>query len=206
MIDHSGGKAPEKGYKLLLVLPGGDGSASFNPFVTNIGKHAAGEDCLVAQLISVKWTPDQSVVWPTEHSKSAEMKFTTEAYIRAVIADIKRERKIDPGHVYTLTWSSSGPAAYAASLAVEEIKGSFIAMSVFKPQAEEDLSKAKGHRYYIYHSPEDKICPIRMAQDANNRLSKEGAEVEFVTYAGGHGWHGNIFGALRAGIAWLEKR
>lgn len=60
--------------------------------------------------------------------------------------------------------------------------------------------------FLINHSPEDKICPIRMAKDAKERLSKEGAAVGFVTYDGGHGWHGNIFGAIRSGIAWLEER
>jgi len=206
LIDHSGGTAPDGGYKLLLVLPGGDGSANFNPFVTNIGKHAAGNEYLVAQLVSVKWTPDQQVIWPTGHSKTKKAGFTTEEFIAAVIGDIRKSHKLHPDHIYTLSWSSGGPAAYAASLSVKELKGSFIAMSVFKPDRMGELADAKGHRYYIYHSPDDNVCPIRMAKDAEERLAKEGAEVEFKTYDGGHGWHGNIFGDLRAGIEWLEKR
>jgi hypothetical protein len=72
--------------------------------------------------------------------------------------------KIGTEHVYTLIWSSSGPAAYAASLTVDEIKDSFVAMSVFRPDRLPDLAKAKGHRYFIYHSPEEKTCPLRMAE------------------------------------------
>lgn len=206
LIDHSEITKPKDGYKLLLVLPGGNGSADFNPFVTNIGKHAVREDYLVAQLVSVMWTPDQRIVWPTARSKVDKAKFTTEEFISAVISDIAKAHKLDPEHIYTLTWSSSGPAAYSASLEIDEIKGSFIAMSVFKPDQLPRLSTAKGHRYYIYHSPEDKVCPIRMARDAEKKLSKAEAEVEFATYEGGHGWHGDIFGALRTGISWLEKR
>lgn len=206
LIDHSGGEAPRGGYKLLLVLPGGNGSADFNPFVTNIAKHAAGREYLVAQLIAVKWTPDQQVIWPTARSKVEKMKFTTEEFISAVIADLGKDRKIDADHIYTLTWSSSGPAAYAASLTVEEIKGSFVAMSVFKPGSLPSLSKAKGHRYYIYHSPDDKVCPMRMAEEARDQLDNKGAKVKFVTYKGGHGWHGNIFGDLRKGFQWLADR
>ena len=206
LIDYAGGKRPAEGFRLLLVLPGGDGSAGYKPFVTNIAKHAAGPEYLVAQLIAVKWTPDQHIVWPTERSRVKRMKFSTGDYMRAVIADIKKDRKIDAEHIYTLTWSSSGPAAYAASLAGDEIKGSFIAMSVFKPRDLPSLGRARGHRYYIYHSPEDNSCPIRMAEDAATKLSKHGAEVEFVTYEGGHGWHGNVMGDLRKGFRWLERR
>ena len=206
LIDHSEGKVPKDGYKLLLVLPGGDGSANFNPFVTNIGKHAAGFEYLVAQLIAVKWTPDQKIIWPTEKSKVRRAKFTTEEFLSEVIEDIEKSHKLDSEHIYTLSWSSGGPAAYSASLEVDEIKGSFVAMSVFKPDQLAKLSKAKGHRYFIYHSPEDKVCPMRMAKDAEERLSDEGAKVKFESYAGGHGWHGNIFGALKKGFAWLEER
>ena len=205
LIDHSKGKAPSDRSKLLLVLPGGDGSADFNPFVTNIAKHATGQDWLVAQLIAVKWTPQQRIVWPTANSKVEKMEFTTEDFIKAVIKDVAAENRIDKEHIYTLTWSSSGPAAYAASLVLDEIRGSFIAMSVFKPAMLPDLSKGKGHRYLIYHSPGDKICPFRMAKDAGKQLAKAGAEVKFLTYQGGHGWHGDLFGNIQAGLQWLAS-
>ena len=40
-------KTPERGYKLLVVLPGGDGGPDFGPFIQNIYKNSLGEDYLV---------------------------------------------------------------------------------------------------------------------------------------------------------------
>jgi len=51
-------------------------------------------------------------------------------------------------------------------LSLDEIKGSFVAMSVFKPDSMPPLSKAKGHRFYTYHARRDKGCLMRMAEDA----------------------------------------
>ena len=207
LIHDAEAKKPAAGAKLLLVMPGGDGAAGFNPFITNMAKHALG-GYVVAQLISVKWTPKQSIIWPTEGSDVKGAKFTTEDFLSAVISDLEKTHEIDldPEHIYTLSWSSSGPAAYAASLSVDRIKGSFVAMSVFKERAMKPMRRAKGHRYYIYHSPGDKVCPLGLAEQARDSLRKAGADVEFATYAGGHGWHGDIFGAIRTGIAWLEER
>ena len=205
-IHRAGRKAPDAGNKLLIVLPGGNGSADFNPFVINISKNALGEDYVVAQLVSVKWRPDQQIIWPVKSSRVRGKKFDTEEYIEAVISDIRKTRKIDAEHIYTLSWSSGGPAAYQASLSLDEIKGSFVAMSVFYPDSLKGLKNAKGHRYYIYHSPDDRVCAYRMAEEAKEVLAKNKASVEFESYKGGHGWFGDIFGSLRKGFEWLESR
>ena len=42
-------------------------------------------------------------------------------------------------------------------------------------------------------------------RDAQAKLSKAGGAVTLVTYEGGHGWHGDVFGTIRAGFEWLEK-
>jgi predicted esterase len=44
-----------------------------------------------------------------------------------------------------------------------------------------------------------------MAVSARDTLREAGAQVEFVEYEGGHGWHGDVFGNLRKGIDWLES-
>ena len=67
-------KPPASGYRLLIVMPGGDGSAEFNPFVKRIFGQALGPKYLVAQLVAVKWTPDQRIVWPTRKSKVPQQK------------------------------------------------------------------------------------------------------------------------------------
>lgn len=200
-----GVKPPKRGYKLLVVLPGGDGSESFHPFVKRIFKNGVPEGYLIAQLVSVKWTEDQKIVWPHKSNPVKKMKFGTDKFIEAVVADVKKRQKIDKAHVFTMSWSSSGPAAYAASLQKKTaIKGSYIAMSVFRRKNLPSLTRAKGRAYYIEHSPDDRTCPFWMAEQAMNDLTASKAKVEFSKYDGGHGWHGDIYGRIGKAIKWLE--
>ena len=199
-------KSPKDGFGLVVVLPGGDGSADFHPFVKRLYQNSMHDGYLAAQPIAVKWTDGQEVVWPTAGLKAEKMKFTTEEFVAAVIADVGKAHRIDPARTFTLSWSSGGPAAYAISLQEKPVvAGSFIAMSVFRPDWLPDLKAAKGHAYYLYHSPDDRVCPYRMAQQAEKDLTAAGAKVVLKTYAGGHGWRGPLYADLRAGIEWLEK-
>jgi predicted esterase len=196
---------PADGYKLLVVLPGGSGDEQFLPFVKRIWKNALPPEYLVVQPVAIKWTTDQQIVWPTSKSRVAEMKFTTEEFIDAVIADVSGRHKLDPKHCRTLSWSSSGPAAYAAALSSEKITGSFIAMSIFKPNLLPELTAAKGRPFFLYHSPDDRVCPYRMVVQAKEVLTENGATVELHDYRGGHGWRGGLYDDIRAGIKWLEQ-
>jgi predicted esterase len=198
------GEPPAKGYGLVVILPGGSGSADFHPFVKRIYKHSIPDGYLVAQLVAPKWTDEQSIVWPTSKNRADKMKFSTEQFVDAVIEDVAKRQKVNPERVFTLSWSSGGPAAYAASLTSKKITGSFIAMSVFKPEVLPALDSAKGHGYFIYHSRNDRVCPFRMAQQAADDLKKSGAAVELKTYEGGHGWMGGFYGHIREGVEWLE--
>ncbi|MCU0784835.1 MAG: hypothetical protein MUF81_12495 [Verrucomicrobia bacterium] len=38
-----------------------------------------------------------------------------------------------------------------------------------------------------------------------SRAPGERTRVRRQTYEGGHGWHGDVYGIIRAGIPWLEK-
>lgn len=199
-------EAPKEGYKLLVILPGGNGNEGFREFGRDLASSGTGDDYLVAQLVSIRWSPEQGVIWPTRASAVKGAEFTTEEYLSAVIKDIRANHRVDSEHVYTLAWSSAGPAAYAASLEISAIKGSFIAMSVFQPSGLASLSKAKGQRYFLYHSPEDRVCPFHMSEEARDLLGEKGAEVKLEPYEGGHGWHGKTFTDVRRGLDWLEKR
>jgi predicted esterase len=199
-------KAPKDGFGLVVIMPGGDGSAEFHPFVKRIFANALPNGYLAAQPIAVKWTDDQEVVWPTAKLKVEKMKFTTEEFVTAVTADVGKKHKLDPARTFTMSWSSSGPAAYAVSLQEKPIvAGSFVAMSVFKPNLLPDLKAAKEHAYYLYHSLADEVCPFEMAKDAEKALGDAGARVTLAEYGGGHGWRGDVFGDIRTGIEWLEK-
>jgi predicted esterase len=200
-----GARAPKKGYGLLIVLPGGPGSADFHPFVKRIYKHAVPPGYVLAQPVAVKWTEKQKVVWPTARDRVAGMRFSTEKFVDAVIEDVARKHKLDPERVFTLTWSSSGPAAYAVSLTSKKVTGSFIAMSVFYPALLPPLAKAKGQAYFLYHSPDDDVCRFGLAEQAARELKKSGARVKLKTYEGGHGWRGPLYKNIREGVEWLEK-
>jgi predicted esterase len=202
---HKDGKRPDEGYGLIVVLPGGDGGADFHAFVKRIYKYAVPETYVVAQPVAVKWTEKQEIVWPTEKNRVQGMKFSTEDFVSAVVKDVAGKHKLDPRHLFTLTWSSSGPAAYAISLTNKKVTGSFIAMSVFKPELLPPLTKSKGHAYFLYHSPDDRICPFRMAEKAQEALDKESAKVKLMTYDGGHGWRAGLYDHMREGLEWLEK-
>ena len=198
---------PKKGHGLLIILPGGDGSAEFRPFVKRIFKHAAPEEYVVAQPVAVKWTDDQRIVWPTQNNPVPEQQFSTEEFIKAVIEDVKTVLPVDERRVFCLGWSSSGPALYAAALAEEPIAGGFyIAMSIFKARQLPPVKRAKGRLFYIEHSPDDRVCPYRMALDAKRQLVEAGATVQLSTYEGGHGWRGDVYGRIRKGIRWLETQ
>jgi predicted esterase len=206
LIEPVGGtSAPKQGFGLVVLLPGGDGSAEFHPFVKRIYKNAVLEGYLLAQPVALKWTEAQTIVWPTEKNSVEGMKFSTEAFVDAVIKDVDDRHDVDPARIFTLTWSSSGPAAYAASLTNKRVTGSFIAMSVFKPDVLPPLEGAKGHAYFLYHSPDDRVCPFRMAEQAAKNLEQSGATVKLLTYKGGHGWRGPLYDHIREGVDWLEK-
>jgi predicted esterase len=206
---HETQKTPPAGYALVLVLPGGTGDATMTNFVRNVWNNCCPQDFVFAQLVSVKWS-SADVTWPTRFSKLPEMKFTTEEFVDAVLADVTKTQKlkIDPARIYLWGWSSGGPAEYAISLQEKSpVTASYVAMSVFNVsgELEPELKNAKGSAYFLDHSPDDVRCKFEYAQKAQERLKKEGAAVELVTYAGGHGWNGDPFTRLTAGFAWMEK-
>jgi len=199
-------QTPDTERALLIVLPGGDGSADFHPFVKRIFENALSDDFILAQPIAKQWTADQKIVWPTTAKKTDAMKFTTEELIAAVIHDVSEKYKVDPRRVYLLAWSSGGPAAYATLLQKEtQVSGALIAMSVFKPTQLPDPKNAQDRSVYLLHSPQDPVCPYSMAKTAQDVLSKAGLRAILVDYQGGHGWKGNVYGNIRQGIEWLQK-
>lgn len=200
-------KAPAAGFGLIVVMPGGPGTADFHPFIKRIYKNAIPEGYIIAQPVAVQWNAEQEIVWPTAKDKDdiKGLKFTTEEFVDAVIADVGAKQKLNPARIFTLSWSSSGPAAYAVALSNPKVRGSFVAMSVFKPDRLPKLDGAKGHAFYLYHSPDDNICPYRMAEQAAKELDKAGAKAKLVDYDGGHGWRGPLYDNIGDGIKWLES-
>ncbi len=199
-------KVPKKGYGLIVILPGGPGGIEFHGFCKRIHKNAIPKGFLSVQLVSPAWTEwsAKNLIWPTEKSNYKQAEFSTEEHLIDAVAEVQKLVKIDKQRIYAFTWSSGGPAVYATSLHKKSpLKGSFIAMSVFQPGTLPSLKRAKKQRYYILHSPEDFIS-IEQAELARDELAKHKAKTTLVTYEGGHGWHGDMYGMMRAGFAWLE--
>lgn len=196
----------DSGNALLIVLPGGDGSAEFHPFVSNIHSKSLAGDFALAQLVAKNWTRSQQIVWPTATSETKKMKYTTEELIEAVIEEVGKKLKLNPKRIYILAWSSGGPAAYAALLQKNtSLRGGVLAMSVFKPNQLPKLKNGKGRSFYILHSQNDRICPFSMAKNAKEMFADANVRTALVQYRGGHGWHGDVFGNIEKGILWLEE-
>ncbi len=203
----SDAKAPKDGWKVLLILPGGDGSADFNPWCRRIHQNALPDDYIAVQLVAPVWSKNENrVVWPTRKSNPQKAKFTTETFIKSTVKDLKEHVQINEKYVFALGWSSGGPAIYANSVSNNSpVTGSFVAMSVFWPQTLSDIKRAKDHPYFILHSPTDWIKIDQHARVAVKQLGNAGAKTKLQLYNGGHGWHGDPFGNMKTGIKWLEK-
>lgn len=202
-----GAKLPRRGAGLLLVVPGGDGSAEFHPFVRRIAENAAPDDMIVVQAVAPVWRDDDDrVVWPLENLPDPKAEFTTESFLLDIVADVKAHTRIDDDRIFALGWSSGGPPCYALSVRKKTpLRGAFVAMSVFRPEWMPPLQGARKQAYYLFHSPDDFIA-MSHPEQARVELERQGARVTLQTYEGGHGWHGDVYGELRRGLAWLEDR
>ncbi len=200
-------KAPKEGWACLVVMPGGPGGPEFHGFVKNIWDTCCPDDFVVVQLVAPKWVEQPGVIWPMDPGDQPGMKFTTREQLDATLADVEKVQKVklDRKRTYQLVWSSSGPNAYRMALDEKTpFAASYIAMSVFK-EGGLQLSRAKGRAFFLDHSPEDTTCKFSEAERAKEKLTKEGATVELVTYKGGHGWSDEPMARLKKGIAWMEE-
>lgn len=201
-------RPPAGGYRLLVVLPGGDGSASFQPFLQRVHQNVLKEPWLLVQIVAPRWDEKQfdQVVWPTVGLPYPAARFTTETLIRDVVKDVGKRVQLDTKRIYLLGWSSGGPPCYATLLSPDSpVRGAFIAMSIFRPGQLPPLSNARGKRIYLLQSPEDTVTAFHWGERAARDLGDAGATVQLQRYEGGHGWIGDVWGMLRDGIAWLDR-
>ena len=199
---------PADKYGLVIIVPGGPGTVEFLPFCANVLTAVAiPDDFFVAQLVAPQWrSGDDRVVWPSHIFPDDKAAFTTEAFLAAVIDDVETKQPIDERFVFTLGWSSSGHVLYAASTRVPKVRGSVIAMSRFFPNRSVETDKLTGRAYYLYHSPDDTVCPFSEAELAVKTLKEHGAEAKLISYKGGHGWVPFTFygDRIKEGILWLK--
>ena len=208
LIEHKGPRQSDEKRGLILILPGGPGSKDFVPFCANVlTLWGIPTNFVAAELIAPQWSTNKDrIVWPGKSFPDPRAKFATEDFLAAVINDVSGLRKIDERFVFTLGWSSSGHVLYSASVSNEKVRGSIIAMSRFLPGTFPNLEQVRGKNYFLYHSPEDQICPFAEAKLAEQTLKEHGANVKLVTYKGGHGWVPNTYycDRIKEGIEWLK--
>jgi len=199
---------PSTPYKVLVVLPGGDGQAGSRDFLRRVYKNSLSPEWVLVQVIAPRWDAAQAdeVVWPTRLTPYAGAAFNTETLLEAVLADLKGRTKIDPQQVYLMAWSSGGPAAYTMMMGEQTpFKGALIAMSVMQRAKPSDWAKTKDRRFWLYQSPDDNVTPMKHAEDSAAMLKRNGARVELATYPGGHGWQGEVYPAIKSALDWLTK-
>src|SRR4051812_27255960 len=145
---------------LILMLPGGPGGADFLPFCANVlTLYGIPKDFVAAELVAPQWSKDDTrIVWPSKTFPDAKAKFTTEDFVAEVREDVCRLRKIDERYIFTLGWSSSGHVLYSVSVSDPKVRGSIIAMSRFLTNRFGPMEQRRGKNYFLYHSPDDRIC------------------------------------------------
>lgn len=200
-------KAKKDSYKLLVFLPGGSGDANFTTWCRSIYRMSVPDDFLAVQMIAPDWKTPANI-WPSDFIPTDGMKTPIDEAFGSIVKAVGKKYELEKGAAFTFSWSSGGPASYLIAATQKDVKGHFIAMSVFREAwLPKSLRRYKGQRFFLYHSPEDQICRIGLARAAGERLKKEKAEVKFQTYEGGHGWPNppSHFGPIREAFAWMTK-
>ena len=191
--------------RVLLVLPGGDGSAEFHPFVKRIDARVLDKDWIVVQPVAPKWDDKgDRVVWPSVGVPYPAAGFTTEAFLDGILDELTLRHGLKVVRTDLLAWSSSGPAVYSyAAHGRHKVDGAFVAMAVFRPDFLGGAKALNVGRFFLYHSPED---PISMTnpEAAKADLEARGVPVRLLTYPGGHGWTGPVWKDLASGLAYLR--
>ncbi len=210
LIQHKATATSTNKQGLILILPGGPGSRDFLPFCANVlTRYGFPEDFMAAELIALEWSKDENrIVWPSRIFPDKRAKFTSEEFLDAVIDDVGKSNRIDERFVFMLGWSSSGHVLYSASTSNAKVRGSLIAMSRFLSGKSVEAEQVRGKNYWLYHSPQDRVCAYSEAQEAENFLKEHGANVKLVSYEGGHGWVPNTFycDRIMEGILWLKEK
>jgi predicted esterase len=203
----SGGDSGPPG--LLVVLPPDGNGANAALFWQEMEQKALQNRYLVAVAVAPKWSDTQPSVWLTADSvkQVKEAKFTTEKFVAEIVQDVAAGHTIRPGRVFLHGAAESGPAAYACSLdEMTPFKGFYILASAFKSAGLPPLARARGRRYLIQHSPDDKAAPFVMAAAAQKLLTEHGAAARLFPYKGSHGY---VFAdpaadPIGGAISWLD--
>ena len=170
---------------LLVVLAGGDAAGAAARYWQDlVGKNFGGR-YLAAVAVSPQFRENQNPRWltKTERGGIKTAPFTTETLAAQIVKDVEANYPVNPARVFLVGVGAGGQAAYACSLqAKTPFAGFALVGSPFRLSALPPLSAAKGRRYDLLHSPDDKAYPLFLAQVALATLQKAGANVKLTIY------------------------
>ena len=213
-VEPSGGKdavpdMPAAG--LLVVLPPADGDGTLaSQFWAEVMRSVLKGRYYVAVAVAPKWANAQPTPWPTQ-AMTKQVKgatYTTETFVQDIVSDVSSVFNIDPQRVYLHGAAESGLAVYACSLTPQTpFKGFYIHDAPFRAGQLPPLTTAKGRRYFLQQSQDDKTGPLWMAEAARKMLSDKGATVKVAPYHGTGTYNfadNSRWDRLGEAITWLE--
>lgn len=198
-------RAP-KGLGLLVVLTPGDGNGAnmVNNWMDVAQEQLRGR-YLVALPVAPRWSADQKITWLTRNSLSQtkEAKFTTEEFVTNIVKDIAANYLLDAERVFVYGSTDSGIAAYNTALDTNtRVRGAYLVNSPFKGALLPPLKGAKGRKFYLHHSREDKTTPYIIAATAQKLLTDNGAFVKLVAYEDAN--VADLIKQVGTALNWLE--
>ena len=195
---------------LLVVLSDGDADGADTRYWQNlVGKNFGGK-YLAAVVVAPQWSAKQTPLWLTkmERGNAKTAAFTTETLAAQIVKDVEAKYPVNPNRVFLVGAGAGGSAVYACSLqAATPFAGFALIGSPFHPANLPPFTYARGRRYYLLRSPDDKQTPLFLAQAARDTLQKAGANVTLMPYAmAPDAAQKAPRDAVAAGVKWLETK
>ena len=127
--------------------------------------------------------------------------------VLAVVTDIRGHRSIDPGRIYIQGTGEMGMPAAALYLKQEPLfSGCYLLASRFQSSSLPDLVSAKGRKFYLQGSPDDKKAPMWQLNAGAELLRRHGARVAVAEIPSDHDYafKGDPWKPVAAALLWLE--
>ena len=199
---------PSDGYKLVVVMPGGNGGVAFQPLVRRLLYYAMTDEFIVAEPVA--FSQGVAIIWPTRfHDREIGQTppVFTEDFVESVIQDVGRRHHVDRRFVFTLAWNSSVPAAYAIALqSSTAVTGSYISMIVFPTEWPGSLAEAKGRPFLLAHALQDGHGRFTWSEQAMQQLTGAGAIVKSTDRDSTNARHGLDYDQVSEGLKWLVSQ
>lgn len=191
---------------VVALASDGDGD-NLVPYWIDAGQKALNDQYYIAVPIAPQGARSAALPWAMEKSRAGGATLSTESFTKEIVEDVASTIALDRNRCFLHGMGESGLATYACSLTESTpFHGFYILTSGFHSAQLPALTRAKGRRYYIQNSPQDKTAPAWQAAAGGEMLSKQGAVVKLVSVDGEHGYkfEGDPWKPIHDAIGWLE--